>query len=80
MTPFRTRIREIAEEALDDTYFGPVRGIEDAILQAITELLEREPSAEMMVKGSWDGDVPMGPLRKAWKAMTAQLLKEVKGE
>lgn len=86
MDNFRARIRGIAEEALDDTYFGPVRGIEDAILRAIEELLAREPTEGMLEAGAVEvGRAETTSLTtrvqdadRIYRAMSAQLLKEVK--
>ena len=34
-------------------------------------VVPREPTGEMMAAGSYKGDIPMGPLRKAYAAMLA---------
>ena len=82
MTPFRVRIGELAKEAHEAVSFsgtqeGEVAAIESVILRAIEELLTREPSHTMLNLGWLER---YKSTEQIYCAMSAQLLKEAKGE
>ena len=93
MTPFRARIREIAEEAEQairaiasiKTDQGEQAVIESAILRAIEELLAREPSEGMISAGMeapayGHPETATPTYRDVYKCMSAQFLKECRDE
>lgn len=83
MTTFRARIREIAVN--HSANVCDTLKVESAILRAIEELLEREPSLEME-RSAWNAAAAHSEARGRYqqqagviyRAMSAQLLREVR--
>ena len=85
MTTLREEIERLAEEAFPakEDYWGQRKlACESAVLAGITLVLDREPSEEMYIAGDEIScrsgiDKPGIYVGRIYRAMTAQLLKEL---